>query len=176
MENKKAHVIRSGRNMILRERLVDKFWNNYDKELIAPILKEMDKKENWVVAKDITVANELQKIIELLKNEDLHDSTIVKSHNLDIFITLLAYMNSSWAFRVLKWLDDYRNPVLLKLTVSCSLNSKREEDEMNLTPSQLYIDRMLAIKNLSIIGEIFNKDRIASLSAFLDTYETSQFE
>lgn len=174
--NKPKSIITNKRQLALKERLINKFWNNYDPDIIAPILNEMDKKETWVVAKEPIMSKPLNNIVELLKNTDLQDSSFTKNNNLEILITMLAYMNTSWAMRVLKWLDENRNHIFLKITVTCALNSQRSQDEIYLTPSQLYIDRLIAIKNLNILASIFDEKRVGTVSAFLNTFEEKQFE
>lgn len=167
--------IYNNRNITLKEKLIDKFWNNYDKETIAPILKEMDSKEKWVVANDPMVVFDLNEIMKKIKKTELPDEILIEKENIDLLITILAYMHTSWAMRILKWFDDYRNAVLVKMTMSCLIQGKREENSYELTPSQLYMERMVAIKNMMIISSIFNPDKIRALNNILASYEDSQF-
>ena len=83
-------------------------------------------------------------------------------------------MQSSWAFRILKWFDDYRPSVLLKVTLQAS-NSPQNDDEEYLSPKRLFIDRMVALRNMCILSEIFNPEKMSQLEIFLDHLNKEEY-
>ena len=165
----------SGKKLALTESMIRKYWNNQDPDIIAPVLKEMDSKESWVVTRDPSVGYALKKFAEILKKETVSDEEIHK--NVDYILTVLAYMNSSWAFRLLKWFDEYRNSVLMKLVIKSTLSVNDYNSVMSeyLTPSELFIDRMIALKNLSLISSIFSEERSNKIDSFLKIFEQKEY-
>lgn len=95
---------------------------------------------------------------------------------------MLAYINTSWCLRFLKWLEERKNSSLTKLIFDCSLKKEinyydedNDEDTGYLTPNELILDRMIAIKNLNMIQKIFNPERCSSIYTLLSEYETQSF-
>ena len=80
-------------------------------------------------------------------------------------------------FRFLKWLDDYRTPVLNKLSISAVSNANQFTGITGeyITPSELYIDRMIAIKQLSLLNHIFNEERSNMIDVLLEKLEVQNY-
>ena len=169
-----AHI-KNNKHIVLNDNLVYTYWSKYDSDMIAPILKEMDDKDLWAVNSKPLVMAEIEKLCSIITDiEKLSDKSLNRPQNIDVLITILAYMQSSWAFRILKWFDDYRPSVLLKVTLQAS-NSPQNDDEEYLSPKRLFIDRMVALRNMCILSEIFNPEKMSQLEIFLDHLNKEEY-
>ena len=165
--------------LILSDSTVRRFWVNHSPDIVAPVLQEMDSKETWTskIMKDDNVISLLREFTRLIASiKTITDKDVYNKH--DDILTLLAYMNSSWAFRFLKWLDDYRNPVLMKLTLSATTNANQISsiDRAYITPSELYIDRMIALKQLSLLAHVFSEERSAVIDNIINIKEEESYQ
>ena len=136
----------------------------------------MDSKEHWTsIMSDINIVPLLKEFTRLITDEQLTDKAIYSKT--DDILTILAYMKSSWMFRFLKWLDDYRTPVLNKLSISAVSNANQFTGITGeyITPSELYIDRMIAIKQLSLLNHIFNEERSNMIDVLLEKLEVQNY-
>lgn len=168
--------LRQPKKLILSNNVVQRFWTTEDPEILAPVLQEMDSKENWTkISRDGAVKKFLNEFTKIIASEQTLDKDICKCA--DNILTITAYLSSSWSFRFLKWLDDYKNPVLNKLTITAMINSEQYSDynEEYMSPSELYIDRMIAVKQLSLLSKIFSPEREQMINTLLQKAENEYY-
>lgn len=175
-EKRPVSKTRKNKKLLLNDLPVKNYWKNESPNFIAPVLQEMDSKENWTsIMSDVNIVPLLKEFIRLVTDENLNDKALYAKT--DDILTILAYMKSSWMFRFLKWLDDYRTPVLNKLFISAVNNTNQFTGIVGeyITPSELYIDRMLAIKQLSLLNHIFNEERSNMIDVLLEKIEVQNY-
>lgn len=168
------------KRLVLKEKSIKKYWNDLDSESLSPILNEMDSKETWVVNTHPAIIFQIHNFAHSLNENFIPDEKF--REYTDSLIIVLAYINTSWCLRFLKWLEERKNSSLTKLIFDCSLKKEinyydedNDEDTGYLTPNELILDRMIAIKNLNMIQKIFNPERCSSIYTLLSEYETQSF-
>lgn len=167
---------KKAKKLLLTSTNVGKFWNEIDSEILAPTLQEMDKRESWVLNSDAAVAYHLRTMSNHIK-EDRANDIFSKKENIDNIITLLAYINSSYAFRLLKWFDDNSGNLLLKLVTQAQINIVNFAMDSDFsTPSEVFMERMVAVKKLSLIGTIFNPQRTTAIDTLLKSVEAESYK
>ncbi len=186
------HQIEKKRKTPLRlnNAIVNAYWQRENKDLHS-VLNAMDEKETWCLDNQATVSSKLLKFCDLLnKAEDINSLKTKISE----FLTVLAYIHSSKAFRILKWIDENHSHLSIKLVSTSQIIIKRnknrhsssfddDEDEDNEfnedvsyyshTPEQLFIDRLMALKYLTLTNKIFSDTRGYIVDMYLKKVEES---
>lgn len=140
----------------LRKSLVNRFWTTQDPRL-GRILRWMDSAENWMQdeRQDVTMA-----ISSLGQRLSKADPRAIEER-FDPLLDVLAYMHSSRALRVLEWLDQANNGALSVRLVQKAM--ERKDDR-----AQILVDRLQAMRSLSLLGQIFSPRRIGRAIEILE--------
>ena len=162
------------RKLVLTDSMIRRYWMNNDDPMVMKALYEMDKKENWVLVKNPAITYELKNMADNPKDEENVDNEQIVA-NLEDLIMILAYMNTSWVFRILKWFEEYRNMVLFQLVLKSQLMARREDDYGFVSPGQLMLDRFLMLKNLSLVGSIFDLERGRLIERFINGIDKDEY-
>lgn len=185
IEQKAGAINRVGADKtLLTHNSIKKYWLNIDADILAPLLFEMDsKEEDWTLVASPVVHKALKDFFETMKKiegqhqEPVPDS-VIKDHIEDLFF-VLAYIPTSWCFRLLKWIDENRNSVLNKLLVFAFRPSASYlamyENTGRISPVELLIDRIYTIKNLSLVAKVFSQERTIFIENFLDKMEKTHY-
>lgn len=140
----------------LRKSLVERFWNNHDPRL-ARILRWMDSTEDWMMDERPDVMQALTALGQRMSNTNPE----ALAERFDPLIDILAYMSSSRALRIVEWLDRAHAGAL-------SLRLVQKAQERPDPRAQILIDRLQALRSLSLLGQIFSQQRIGRAVELLD--------
>ena len=146
----------------LRKSLVERFWFERDPR-IARILRWMDSTENWMVDErpDVTLA------LTSLGRRMTESEPEALAAQFDPLLDILAYMSSSRAMRIMAWLDRENGGAL-------SLRLMQKAMARSDTKAQLLVDRLQALRSLSLLGEIFSAKRISRAISLLEALKSDQ--
>ena len=66
----------------------------------------------------------------------------------------------------------------MKLTLSATTNANQisSMDRAYITPSELYIDRMIALKQLSLLAHVFSEERSAVIDKVINIKEEESYQ
>lgn len=143
----------------LRKSLVERFWTAQDPRL-ARILRWMDSAETWMVDERQDVMQALASLGQRLNKSDPR----AIAERFDPLLDVLAYMSSSRALRVIEWLDRAHEGAI---SVRLVQKAMQRQDPR----AQLLIDRLQAMRSLSLLGQIFSPQRIGRAIELLEKSE-----
>lgn len=143
----------------LRKSLVERFWNQQDPRL-ARILRWMDSTEDWMLDERADVMQALASLGQRISKSDPQ----AIAENFDPLLDVLAYMSSSRALRVIEWLDRAHEGAL---SVRLVQKAMQRPDPR----AQILIDRLQALRSLSLLGQIFSPRRIGRAIELLEKAE-----
>lgn len=141
--------------LILLDTYVQDYWTKKDKRL-SRILRVMDNVEFWVMEDEEEFArgiNELGRYLTDATPEALEDGG-------ELLITVLAYMSSSKAMRLLNWLEDAHPDVFQKY-----LKLLSEHDRPKA--AKLLGSRLRVLQSLDLISKVFNQQRSQRIAQWL---------
>ncbi len=142
----------------LNKNAVDFYWRVLDPRMLK-ILTMMERpEEEWVIDNIEQVAKELSDFGKKLGN--FKDSEKMKD-NYETMITVMTYIFSSKSIRLLSWFDKKFSGVSIQYV----MHSKNQPD---WEPGNLFLDRLITIKTLSMLGLIFNPVRTRLLMTMLE--------
>lgn len=140
----------------LRKSLVERFWNNHDPRL-ARILRWMDSTEDWMLDERPDVMQALTSLGQKMSKTEPD----ALADRFDPLLDILAYMSSSRALRILEWLDRAHAGAL-------SLRLVQKAMERPDARAQILIDRLQALRSLSLLGQIFSQQRMGRAIELLE--------
>lgn len=143
----------------LRKSLVERFWNTQDPRL-ARILRWMDSTEDWMLDERADVMQALASLGQRISKSDPQ----AIAEKFDPLLDVLAYMSSSRALRVIEWLDRAHEGALSVRLVQKAM--QRQDPK-----AQILIDRLQALRSLSLLGQIFSPHRIGRAIELLEKAE-----
>lgn len=143
----------------LRKSLVERFWTAQDTRL-ARILRWMDSTETWMLDERQDVMQALASLGQRLNKSDPK----AIAERFDPLLDVLAYMSSSRALRVIEWLDRAHEGAI---SVRLVQKAMQRQDAR----AQLLIDRLQALRSLSLLGQIFSPQRIGRAIELLEKSE-----
>lgn len=145
----------------LRKSLVERFWNSQDPRL-ARILRWMDSTEDWMLDERPDVMQALSSLGHSMSSAS--PDTIAS--RFDPLLDILAFMSSSRALRVIEWLDRAHNGAL---SVRLVQRAMQRDDER----AKILIERLQAMRSLSLLGQIFSPKRISRAIELLESSKAS---
>ena len=146
----------------LKKSTVNIYWKTQDPRMLR-VLTLMETAEPWVVDEIDSVARELvnfgKKLGEVRAGH--------LSSNSDEVTTVLTYIGSGKAMRIMNWLDD--NFPGLSFFYVMEARGKEDWDS-----GRLLLDRLRTIKTLSLLGSLFSPMRAKLIVGFLEPDETEE--
>lgn len=141
--------------LILLDTYVADFWAKKDKRL-SRIFKVMDNVEYWVMEDEEDFAkgiNELGRYLTDASKDSLEEGG-------ELLITILAYMSSSKAMRLLNWLENAHPEVFQKYL-------KMISDHERPKAAKLLGSRLRILQSLDLISKVFNQQRSQRIAQWL---------
>lgn len=166
----------NGRALNLQKQYIDRFWITKNKEQsgIASRLREMDAQEYWTVDEAVQIQTPLAELAKVLSDiKEINDEAFVSPEQIELFLTTLTYLKSSYAFRIINWLDENRNSVMIKLVIHALESAENGiiDSSGHITPAGMLLERMSALHVLGMIQEIFNPEATNLIKKTLKEFE-----
>ncbi len=143
----------------LNKSAVDFYWKTQDKRMFK-ILSMMENVEPWIVDDVESIAKELVNFGRKISQA----KTGQLSQHSEELTTVMTYIFSGKALRLLNWLDDNYPG----LSFHYVMEARQRED---WEAGRLLLDRLKTIKNLSLLGMIFTPMRSRLISGLLEEDE-----
>lgn len=143
----------------LNKSAVDFYWKTQDKRMFK-ILSMMESVEPWIVDDVESIAKELVNFGRKISQA----KTGQLSQHSEELTTVMTYIFSGKALRLLNWLDDNYPG----LSFHYVMEARQRED---WEAGRLLLDRLKTIKNLSLLGMIFTPMRTRLISGLLEEDE-----
>lgn len=166
----------TGKELNLQENFVHNYWQNKNKSSsVATVLFEMDRHESWTRGRTAEVSTMLSTLAQTLSNMNINDEAFLTDVQVERLLTVLAYLNSSYAFRVINWLDENRNAVMTKIIATALEKTMSEMDNNTFhTPESLLVERMYTLHIMGMVHEIFNPKITNSIKKTLAEFEDKE--
>lgn len=166
----------SNKELKISEDYIKTFWRNRSKDQVGldSRLEEMSKYESWTKQNHIELRNGLDVLGKVLSDvENISDEAFLTEKQIESLLTILAYFNSSFAFRIINWLDENRNPVMTKLVTRAleSAASTPKNTMEYITPEALLVERMATLNMMGFIHEVFNPEVTGFIKKVLNEFE-----
>lgn len=145
--------------IMLKKSSVNIYWKTQDPRMLK-VLSLMETAEPWIVDDVDSVARELVNFGKRLGDAR---ATHLSSNSNEI-TTVLTYISSGKALRIINWLDD-NFPGLSFFYV---MEARGRED---WDPGRLFLDRLKTLKTLSLLESVFSPSRASLIIDFLSESE-----
>lgn len=150
------------KRLIFLDTYIKDYWNKKSKRL-GRILHTMDQVEYWVMEDEeefVKGINRLGRKIELAKEERI-------DMVLDQIVTVIAYMSSSKAIRLINWLEDNHPEILQKIIFRLPKHEK-------IKAAKLLSTRLKVLQNLELMSKVFGPDKSNRIKIWLTSVSNSQ--
>lgn len=161
------------KKFVFKDGAVRKMWLSKDQK-IASLLEMMGEQEYWCVSNDPLVKKEFNDFMELMADSSYTDDEFNNPETIAILVEAIAYMKSIYAFAFLKWLDDYRNSLLMAISQYC-LMQVNLSDTLFASPAEIYLERMKTLRKGKLLSDLFEPERMARIEEMLLDYERITF-
>lgn len=162
----------------LSQDAVNRYWERFGGDRVLSVLNEMDSKDKWAeaVVRHPTVRETLDSTVGILENPQVPDEAI--KNNIDDFIYILGYMRTSTVFRILKWLEKERNPVLYALLERVGKSGVEESETTEqgyMTAAGMLKHRLMQFVKLNRLSLILSEERITKVHNWLVEFEQEEY-
>ena len=141
--------------LTLLDTYIKEYWQKKDKRL-ARILKIMDNVEFWVFEDEEDFSSAVSKLGFFISEASPPQIEKVADH----LITIMAYMSSSKALRLLNWLEENHPEVFEKYLQKLPAHSRPRA-------ARLLGSRMRVLNGLNLMGRIFSQERSNRINSWL---------
>ena len=148
----------------LRKKVVGRFGEDRNAQFSA-ILQKMDACESWTLDENPDVLKAIDGMVKVLNDQNVSEDTI--KEELENFMLVMAYMQSSKSLRLVAWFDEKYKGKLSEYIIKYSI------DHISDPYSSLFYERLSIVKQLRLMKEIYSPDRIEKVKKLLNKMKES---
>ena len=148
-------------NLDLRKSVVMEYWKERDpihQGRLARMLMWMESVEDWSLDEHPDIVMEINRLTYVMQQAD----SIPVGDTAEEWLTMLAYLSSSRALRIVEWIDYSRRNENGALPLVQTARAMRHHEH-----AQLLTDRLQALRMLDLLGKIFSPRRLDTVTLLL---------